>query len=176
MYSPSTQRELKLNLSQRKYNVTATVRSPAKAEDIIRAHPDWEGKIEFAIIADFTTPKPFDVLFQNTKIPFDYVIHTASPVSFTVTDIQKDMIEPAELGYDFSSQLKSRTFTDHFRTLEIMRSAKRYGGPQLKRFVLLSSAVTVLNSFEDMTKEGKPYTEKDWNPVSLYPKVYIARR
>lgn len=25
----------------------------------------------------------------------------------------------------------------------------------------------MLNSFEDMSKEGKPYTEKDWNPVSI---------
>ena len=32
--------------------------------------------------------------------------------------------------------------------------------------MLLGSAVSVLSSFEDMTKEGKPYTEKDWNPVS----------
>lgn len=111
MYSPFTHRGLKLKLSQRKYKVTATVRSQAKAEDIIRAHPDWEGKIEFAIIADFTTPKPFDILFQNTKVPFDYVIHTASPVSFQVIDIQKDMIEPAELGYDYPRQLKRKMLT-----------------------------------------------------------------
>lgn len=31
--------------------------------------------------------------------------------------------------------------------------------------MLLGSAVSVLNSFEDMSREGTPYTEKDWNPV-----------
>jgi hypothetical protein len=37
----------------------------------------------------------------------------------------------------------------------------------LRRFVLLASAVEILNSFEDLSKPGKPYTEKDWNPVSV---------
>lgn len=51
-------------------------------------------------------------------------------------------------------------------TTEILKATQKYGGSTLKRFVLLGSAVAVLSSFEDMTKEGKPYTEKDWNPVS----------
>ena len=37
----------------------------------------------------------------------------------------------------------------------------------LARVVLLASAVAVLNSFEDPSKPGKPYNEKDWNPVTL---------
>lgn len=53
------------------------------------------------------------------------------------------------------------------RTTEILKAAKSYGGSSLKRFILLGSAVSVLNSFEDTTKEGKPYTEKDWNPVRI---------
>lgn len=56
------------------------------------------GKVEFAIVADFTSEKPFDQLFRDAKIPFNYVIHTASPVTFSVEDIQKEMIEPAEMG------------------------------------------------------------------------------
>lgn len=36
----------------------------------------------------------------------------------------------------------------------------------MKRFVLLGSAVSVLDSFEDLSApEGKPYSEDDWNPV-----------
>jgi len=49
----------------------------------------------------------------------------------------------------------------------ILKAAKHYGGSSLKRFILLGSAVSVLNSFEDLTKEGRPYTEKDWNPVTM---------
>lgn len=50
-------------------------------------------------------------------------------------------------------------------TTEILKSAHKHAGKELKRFVLLGSAVSVLNSFEDTTREGKPYTERDWNPV-----------
>ncbi|KAJ6096999.1 NAD dependent epimerase/dehydratase [Penicillium sp. IBT 16267x] len=136
-------------LINREYAVTATVRSQEKADDIIKTHPSWESKVEFAIVADFTSAKPFDHLFESPKVPFDYVIHTASPVTFRVSDIQKDMILPAEKG-----------------TTEILKAAHRHGGPTLKRFVLLGSAVSVLNSFEDMSREGNPYTEKDWNPAT----------
>ncbi|OGM42167.1 NAD dependent epimerase/dehydratase [Aspergillus bombycis] len=133
----------------RRYAVTATVRSQEKANDILRTHPSWKGRVEFTIVADFTSTQPFDNLFQNAKNPFNYAIHTASPLRFQVSDIQKEMIEPAVMG-----------------TTEILKAASHYGGASLKRFILLGSAVSVLNSFEDMSREGKPYTEKDWNPVT----------
>merc|ERR1712187_247545 len=101
------------------------------------------------IVADFTSENPFDKIFKDSKKPFDFVIHTASPLRFQVSDIRKEMIEPAEMG-----------------TTEILKAAKYYGGLSLKRFILLGSAVSVLNSFEDLAKEGRPYTEKDWNPVT----------
>ena len=54
----------------------------------------------------------------------------------------------------------------------LLRSAHMFGGAQLKRFVLLGSAVAVLNSLEDMGAPGKAYTEKDWNPVQTkFPKI-----
>ena len=51
--------------------------------------------------------------------------------------------------------------------MSILQSANTHGGHQLRRFVLLGSAVAILNSFENMTTSGRPYTEKDWNPVTL---------
>ncbi|GAB1206202.1 hypothetical protein APSETT445_004884 [Aspergillus pseudonomiae] len=92
---------------------------------------------------------PFNALFEDIKVPFNYIIHTASPLNFNVKDIQKEMIEPAVMG-----------------TTQILESAHCHGGTALKRFVLLGSAVSVLNSFEDMSREGRPYTEQDWNPVT----------
>ncbi|KAI9934613.1 hypothetical protein ASPWEDRAFT_71380 [Aspergillus wentii DTO 134E9] len=136
-------------LIERGYSITATVRSPQKANDVFNTHPSWKGKVDFAIVADFTSEKPFDELFRNTKQPFNYVIHTASPLTFAVEDLRKEMIEPAVKG-----------------TTEILKAANNYGGDSLKRFVLLGSAVSVLDSFEDLSREGKPYTEKDWNPVT----------
>jgi nucleoside-diphosphate-sugar epimerase len=129
--------------------VTATVRSQAKADDIIKTHPSWKDKITFAIVADFTSQQPFNEIFEKTTVPFTYVIHTASPLKFNVSDIQKEMIEPAVKG-----------------TTEILKSAYKHGGTSLRRFVLLGSAVSVLNSFEDITREGRPYNENDWNPVT----------
>jgi hypothetical protein len=74
------------------------VRSQGKADDIIKTHPSWKNKVDFVIVADFTSAKPFDHLFESPKTPFNYVIHTASPLKFQVADIQKEMIEPAEKG------------------------------------------------------------------------------
>ncbi|KAJ5183457.1 NAD dependent epimerase/dehydratase [Penicillium capsulatum] len=136
-------------LVDRGFFITATVRSQGKADDIIQTHPSWKDSIQFAIVSDFTSENPFDEIFQNAVSPFDYVIHTASPLKFQVNDIRKEMIEPAEMG-----------------TTQILTATHKYAGPSFQRFVLLGSAVSVLNSFEDITKEGKPYTEKDWNPVT----------
>ena len=60
-----------------------------------------------------------------------------------------------------------RCSSHNLRTTEILKAAHQHGGTALKRFVLLGSAVSVLNSFEDMSREGNPYTEKDWNPVKI---------
>ena len=51
--------------------------------------------------------------------------------------------------------------------MELINSVHKYGGPQVKRFVLLGSAVAVLDSGQDISVAGENYTEKDWNPV--YP-------
>ncbi|GKZ33173.1 hypothetical protein AbraIFM66950_002962 [Aspergillus brasiliensis] len=136
-------------LLKRGYTVTATVRSQAKADALIKSHPEWKGKVNFVIVSDFTTQDPFNALFEESKTPFDYAIHAASPFKFDIKDIQGGMIDPAVKG-----------------TTQILKSAHQNGGRTLKRFVLLRSVVSVLDSFEDMSREGSPYTEKHWNPVA----------
>ena len=51
-------------------------------------------------VPEITTPGAFDHVFQgqSKKGGFDYVIHTASPVTFSVTDVKKDLIDPAVHG------------------------------------------------------------------------------
>ncbi|KAF2669921.1 NAD(P)-binding protein [Microthyrium microscopicum] len=131
------------------YKVTASVRSPQRAKEIIDTHPSWESSLDFAYVADIVEPGAFDEAFKNEKDGFDYVMHTASPVTFVVDDIQKFLIDPAVQG-----------------TLGVMKSAHELGGSKLKRFVLLSSGVAALDSFEDTSKAGKDYTEANWNPVT----------
>ena len=47
-----------------------------------------------------------------------------------------------------------------------MKAVHNLGGPQVKRVVLLGSAVSVLDSFQDISVAGTDYSEKDWNPVN----------
>ncbi|PQE28728.1 hypothetical protein CJF32_00003952 [Rutstroemia sp. NJR-2017a WRK4] len=138
-------------LIEEEYKPTASVRSQPKADQILEVHPEWKGKVEFAFVPDIAVPGAFNdaLAAEAEKGGFDYIIHTASPVTFTITDVKKDLIDPAVNG-----------------TLEALKAAHEKGGKQLKRFVLLGSAVSILNSYDDQTVRGKPYTEDDWNPVT----------
>ncbi|MCJ1390226.1 hypothetical protein MMC18_003084 [Xylographa bjoerkii] len=135
--------------AQRDYHITASVRSRAKADQVLALHPSWARQLTFVYIADVAQDGVFDDVFTKAEQPFDYVIHTASPVNFSVTDFQRDLIDPAVQG-----------------SVGLLQSAHTHGGAQLKRFVLLGSAVSCLDSFQDISVAGKPYTEKDWNPVT----------
>ena len=108
-------------------------------------------------------PGAFDNVFKSEDIGFDYIIHTASPVNFAVNDVKKDLINPAIHGYVILNSIVEGANTR--RTTELMKAAHNFGGSQIRRFVLLSSAVAVLDSGQDMSVAGKDYTEEDWNPV-----------
>jgi hypothetical protein len=78
----------------------ASVRSKQKADEILELHPAWKKKsLSFVYIADLGSPNAFDEVFTSSADGFDYIIHTASPVTFTVKDVQKDLIDPAVQGY-----------------------------------------------------------------------------
>lgn len=83
---------------QEGYQVTASVRSESKAQDVLDLHPSWKGKVTFVQVADITADGAFDDFFRQDKDGLDYIIHTASPMSFSVSDIQKDLIDPAVQG------------------------------------------------------------------------------
>jgi nucleoside-diphosphate-sugar epimerase len=83
---------------QRNYQVVGSVRSEEKAQEILQLHPSWKSHLSFVYIKDIGVPGAFDKVFQDAKSGFDYIIHTASPVTFNVQDIQKDLIDPAVKG------------------------------------------------------------------------------
>ena len=83
------------------YAVTTTVRSPSKAQALLSTHPEWEHKIKFVYVPDLTATIAFDEIFDKITEDggaFDYVIHTASPVTFVVEDVERDLVEPAVKG------------------------------------------------------------------------------
>lgn len=84
---------------QRGYYTTASVRSESKAQQILDKHPTWKEKVKFVSVADVAADGTFDVVFKQEKTGSDYIIHTASPVNFSVTDFQKDLIDPAVPGF-----------------------------------------------------------------------------
>ncbi|KAI9728072.1 MAG: hypothetical protein M1834_007788 [Cirrosporium novae-zelandiae] len=131
------------------YLVTASVRTPAKGREILNLHPAWEPNITFVYIPDIAAEGAYKDVFESNVDKFDYIVHTASPVTFSPSDIQRDILDPAVQG-----------------TIGLLHQTKKSEGSRLKRFVLLGSAVAVLNSFEDESVAGKAYTEADWNPVT----------
>lgn len=76
----------------------ASVRSDAKGQEMLDLHPDWKGKVSFVAVPDIGAEKAFNHVFEKAETAFDYIIHTASPVDFSVTDFQKDLIDPAVKG------------------------------------------------------------------------------
>ncbi|KAL6400058.1 hypothetical protein AUP68_15750 [Ilyonectria robusta] len=85
-------------LLSRGHSVVTTVRSLDKAENIKKAHPDvGKDRLDFAIVPDIARLDAFDSAVVSEP-PFEAVIHTASPFHYNVTDVQKDLLDPAIVG------------------------------------------------------------------------------
>ncbi|KAF9879588.1 hypothetical protein CkaCkLH20_03131 [Colletotrichum karsti] len=98
--------------------------------------------MEAVTVPDITAPDAYGNALQNV----DFVVHCASPFTFNVTDIQRDLLDPAIKG-----------------TAEIMKAIDR--APSVKRIVLTSSFAAVIDPFKN-PRPGYTYTEADWNPVT----------
>ena len=124
-----------------------TVRSQDKAEKIKEAHPNVpKSRLDFAIVEDIAQEHAFDHAVKSDP-PFEAVIHTASPFHFNVTDVQKQLLDPAIIG-----------------TTGILRSIKAYA-PAVKRVVITSSFAAILDPAQGL-RPGYVYSEKDWNSIT----------
>ena len=79
--------------------MVASVRSEQKAQEVLNLHPSWKSNVSFICIPDVAAHDAFNKVFENQEGGFDYVIHTASPVNFSVKDLQTELIDPAVHGY-----------------------------------------------------------------------------
>lgn len=61
--------------------------------------------MSFEYVPDIVAEDAFTEAFKKNQ--FDYILHTASPVNFAVTDLQKELIDPAVQGY-VTSKLEAR--------------------------------------------------------------------
>jgi nucleoside-diphosphate-sugar epimerase len=134
-------------LLNRGHSVVTTVRSQDKANKIKEAHPKYgKDKLDFAIVEDIAQEGAFDKAVISEP-PFEAVIHTASPFHFNVTDVQKELLDPAVIG-----------------TTGILKSIKK-SAPSVKRVVITSSFASIV----DGSKGSRPdhtYSEADWNPIT----------
>ncbi len=80
------------------HSVVTTVRSDAKAQMLRETFPNYgTDKLDFAIVADMAEEGAFDEAVKSDP-PFEWVIHTASPFHFNITDTKKDLLDPAIIG------------------------------------------------------------------------------
>lgn len=135
------------NLLDHGHSVVTTVRSQEKADKIKEAHPGVrKDKLDFAIVEDIAQEGAFDKAVISEP-PFEAVIHTASPFHFNVTDVQKELLDPAIIG-----------------TTGILKSIKK-SAPTVKRVVITSSFASIVNANKSNWTEHT-YSEADWNPIS----------
>jgi len=134
-------------LLKRGYSVRGTVRSQEKANKIATAYPEYKERLDFAIVEDIAKPGAFDQAVISEP-PFDYILHTASPVALHPTDVKAQLIDPAVQG-----------------TVGILEAVKNYA-PTVKRVVITSSISAIYNPAAGFSPE-KTWSEVDWNPATL---------
>ncbi|KAH8645393.1 hypothetical protein BX600DRAFT_556213 [Xylariales sp. PMI_506] len=133
----------------RGHSVVATVRSLDKVENIKKDYPGvGKDKLDFVIVPDVARPDAFDIAVVSEP-PFEAVIHTASPFHFNVTDVQKELLDPAIIGT--TGILKA-----------IVRSA-----PSVKTVVITSSFGAIVSPLISGFRPDHTYSADDWNPVTL---------
>ncbi|KAF2761457.1 NAD(P)-binding protein [Pseudovirgaria hyperparasitica] len=129
------------------HSVVTTVRSQEKADKIKEAHPNvGKDKLDFAIVEDIAQPDAFEKAVVSDP-PFEIVLHTASPFHFNVTDVQKELLDPAVIG-----------------TTGILKSIKKHA-PTVKRVVITSSFAAILSPKTGFAK-GVTYSEENWNDIT----------
>ncbi|CCE65975.1 hypothetical protein TPHA_0N01940 [Tetrapisispora phaffii CBS 4417] len=131
------------DLLQQNYKVIGTARSQEKVDKLIKQFGNNKN-FSMEIVKDVADINAFDDVFKRRGSEIKYVLHTASPFHFNVTDAEKDLLIPAVNG-----------------TKGILSSIKKYAPKNVERFVVTSSFAAV-SDLEDQSNSNVIYTEKDW--------------
>lgn len=136
------------NLLQRGHSVVATVRSQEKAASVRGTFPTYgKDKLDFAIVENIAQDGAFDDVVISDP-PFQAVIHTASPFHFRVTDVQKQLLDPAVAG-----------------TIGILKSIHEKAST-IERVVITSSFAAMVDPSKGIGPEIV-YSESNWSPITL---------
>ncbi|KAL8972624.1 MAG: hypothetical protein Q9197_002697 [Variospora fuerteventurae] len=130
------------------HSVVTSVRSEAKAQMLRDTFPNiGKDQLDFVYVADIAQEGAFDEAVKSDP-PFEWVIHTASPFHFNITDPQKDLLDPAIIG-----------------TTGILKAIKK-NAPTVKRVVVTSSFAAIFSP-KTGNRPDHTYSENDWNPITL---------
>ena len=133
-------------LLEKGYNVRATVRQVGSPHNqpLLNIATAFPGRLEL-LEADLLQEGSFDAAFQGCR----YLFHVASPFFIDADDPQAQLVDPAVAG-----------------TRNVMLAASR-NKTTLHRIVLTSSCAAVkgMNN-PGVPKNGKTYSEADWNETS----------
>ncbi|KAI5958040.1 hypothetical protein KGF57_002848 [Candida theae] len=130
-------------LLQSQYDVVGTVRSKEKGEKLAKSINNT--KFQYVVVANIAAPNAFDEsLKQHSDV--SYILHTASPFTYTTTNPEQDLIVPAIEG-----------------TRNILNAADQYA-PQLVRFVLTSSDAAIYSNVDERNNK-LVFDEQSWNNI-----------
>lgn len=107
--------------------------------------------IEVVEIEDFTRMETSRNPFTRAVKDVDGIIHAASPLDYSVSDVENDLIRPAIEGVRMVFQAASKE-------------------PRVKRIVLTSSFASVMDDSRG-PGPGFTYTGADWNPLTYEESV-----
>ncbi|KAI5957947.1 GRP2 [Candida theae] len=131
------------------YKTIGSVRSEEKGEDLKSLLKSGGLKSElfsYVVVKDIGAKGAFDEALK-THPNITVFLHAASPVTFEVADIEKDLLNPAVEG-----------------TINALNAIKEYG-KNVKRVVVTSSYAAVAG-FADLATPGKEVNEDSWNPIT----------
>ncbi|SLM35166.1 flavonol reductase cinnamoyl-reductase [Lasallia pustulata] len=111
------------------YKVRGTVRNEASADKVRKTHAKYGDALSFAIVKDVA------------------VIHTASPFQTSVSDNERDLLDPAIHG-----------------TTNILTAIATHN-PTITRVIITSSFASIIDIAQG-PRPGHTYTEADWNPIT----------
>lgn len=132
-------------LLEQNYKVIGSARSQAKIDDLLAKFGN-NPNFSMVVVPDVSKLDAFDEAFKAHGKEIKYVLHTASPFRFDVTDMEKELLIPARNG-----------------TLGILQSIKKYAADSVERVVITSSFAAIIN-FAKNNDKSFTYNETQWNP------------
>ena len=131
-------------LLEQNYKVITSARSEEKADTLL-TNFKHNPNLTVTINGDLSKLDAFDQAFREYGPQIKYVIHTASPVTFQLNDIEKDMLIPAVNG-----------------TKSILESIRKYCSNGIENFVMTSS-IAALSTANEALDSKITVNEQSWN-------------